>query len=494
MTGYDARLLHGMLMLLALLLMPYCPEGVLDHSLLPDFSRASAGGAGASPLALQGLDPWAVPNVIVAGVAKGGSTDLWNVIEAYHDAFLARGAPGGVPLELEKEFNIPFISGDYLKQKEVYPCPAEVLTALMKCPLSIMKNDPGHEHDHGGRNLTRCNQWLEGRSPGSKMRVAPKYTMDAYPYLMRNSHEEMHNILLLNANNSRCRASTTGPRSPLFISLTRDPYNRVVSYYNYFLLRSEAVPLETMLAEELGAYTSSAKLASLVRILEAANYTAPGLGLQRVNGVYPVTTHEAHLFIHTWEMLRVETKKALAFQKANNPKMNYEAEGVLLDNIYLPQILGLLFPLRPDEDHAGGAGKGQSLPYSGARRMELPHPLLVLQSELLFAHMHDVFEQVLLPYFHPKNAAVREAVLRSERASGVDEKKIYTNSRSGKYDSRCNLSPEMQCRLYAFYYRINANFVRVMWRLQQTGRILVAPRIKSADDVWWPRKLEGCQV
>ena len=489
-----------MVLLLVLLLwlsLPYCPQGALDQSLLPDFSKAAGGG-----VALRGLDPWAVPNVIVAGVAKGGSTDLWNVIEAYHEDFLARGMPGGMPLELEKEFNIPFISGDYLKHKETYPCPAEVLTALMKCPQSVMQNDPGHEHDHGGRNLTRCRQWLEGRSPASKTRVAPKYTMDAYPYLMRNSHEEMRNILLLNSNNSRCRASTTGPRSPLFISLTRDPYNRVVSYYNYFLLRSDAVPLETMLGEELGAYKSSAKLASLVRALETANEThffaasAKG-GPQRVNGVYPVTTHEAHFFIHTWEMLRIESKKALAFQKANNPSKNYEAEGILLDNIYLPQILGLLFPLRPDDEGvAGGAAnvQGQSLSVSGTRRMELPHPLLVLQSELLFAHMHDVFEQVLLPYFHANNPVAREALLRTERAAGVDEKKIYTNSRSGKYDSRCSLIPEMQCRLYGFYYRINANFVRVMWRLQQTGRILVAPRIKSPDDVWWPRTLASCRV
>ena len=465
-------------------------HSALNADVLPDFSKRGA-------LALKGIDQWAVPNVIIAGVAKGGSTDIWNVIEVYHSDFLALGVAGGKPLELEKEFNIPFISGDYLSHQELYPCPAEVLTSLMRCPRSVMTNDRAHEHDNGGRNLTKCHLWLDGAMPLYKSRIAPKYTMDAYPYLMRNSHEEMNHILLLNANNSNCRHSTTGPRSPLFISLTRDPYNRVVSYYNYFLLRSDAVPLEFMLAEEIDAYETSPKLNPLLRALEADNYTyfaehsaspTSTTGMRRVNGVFPVTIHEAHFFIHAWEMLRSEAKKALAFQKKQNPKKNYEAEGVLLDNIYLPQVLGLLFPLRLEDKSAKSAA---NMPYTGARRFELPYPLLVLQSELLFSHMHDVFEQVLVPFFHT-DAKTRAAVLKRERSAGVDESIIYTNSRSGKYDDRCSLSATMQCRLYKFYYKINANFVRVLWRLQQTGRIVVAPRIRSAEDVWWPRNLDGC--
>ena len=438
----------------------------------------------------RGIDPNAVPNVIVSGVAKGGSTDIWNLMEVFDEDFVARAAPGtkNPPLDLEKEFNIPFISGDYIQHKREYPCPAETLQMIMRCPRSIMRSSTD---EHGGRNLTKCAQWLSATPPlpQFKDRVAPKYTVDAYPYLMRNNHGDMKNILLLNSNNSACKFH--GKRTPLLISLVRDPYDRVVSYYNYFILRSAAIPLEAMLDDELRVFESSPKVVSLLRALEAVNFTQAGV----VGGApQAVTVREAHFITRTYERLRFEMKTALAFEKTKNPGKNFEAEGILLDNIYLPQILGLLFPVIPalnrgDGDDALSAHLASS--NAGGGRFDNDFPLLLLQSELLFKNMRLVFEKVLVPYFY-SDPAQRAAVLSREFASGASEKDIFINSRKGAYSPLCTLSKPMQCRVYSFYNRLNKAAAAVYFRLQQTGKIAVAPRIKGPDDVWWLRKIEGC--
>lgn len=454
----------------------------LDPNILPDFSS----GAGS-----QGIDIHAVPNVIISGVAKGGSTDIWNLIETFDGDFVAKSGPGKDLLMLEKEFNLPFISGDYINHKSEYPCPAETMTMLLKCPSSIMQNDHGQEHN--GRNLTKCAKWLSATPEKTHAtRIAPKYTMDAYPYLMRNNHKDMKNILLLNSPNPLCSHSTPSARRPLIISLVRDPLARVVSYYNYFILRSAAVPLEEMLEGELNVLENSPRLRPFLRVLETINSTA--FSGSRDSSV-AVSAREAHFIIHAYERLRMEIKQELGFQKKNKPDKNFEPEGVLLDNIYLPQILGILFPVHPSmiDDREGEekeAGRKSGL-WSGERVVG-EYPLLVLQSELLFAHMQEVFEEVLVPFFYVQ-AEDRNRILQRAKSSSSKVGDVYTNSKGGKYSPLCTLSKPMQCRVYRFYYKLNRAFVHVVHRLQQSGRILAAPRV-HAEDLWWGRSLEGCNV
>ena len=431
----------------------------------------------------RGIDPNAVPNVIVSGVAKGGTTDIWNLVETFDEDFVARSEPMSKQLmDLEKEFNTPFISGDYIRNKIGFPCPADTLQNIMRCPRSIMQSS---SDEHGGRNLTKCAMWLN-KQPASlyQNRIAPKFTMDAYPYLMRNNHGDMKNILLLNSNNSRCRFK--GKRTPLLISLVRDPYDRVISYYNYFILRSSAIPLETMLDDELRIFETSSKVLPLLRVLEAINST-------KVTNNSPVSVHEAHFYIRTYERLRVEMKNQLAFEKYKNPGKNFEAEGILLDNIYLPQVLGLLFPVVPSLNHDdSSANEDRNAPLNGGGRFENDFPLLILQSELLFANMKDVFEKVLVPYFYSKSDD-RKAILQKAASSGASEKSIFINSKKGSYSPLCTLSLKLQCRLFTFYYKLNRAAAAILYRLQSSGKIAGAPRFKSANDVWWSeRRIDGC--
>ena len=448
-------------------------EDIPSHQ-LPDFSKLLAG--------YRGIDVNAVPNIIVAGVAKGGSTNIWNLIEAFDDGdFVARPGPDKPPLSLEKEFNLPFVSGDFIRRAEQYPCPAETLQMLMRCPMSIM---PSTNDENGRRNVTKCAMWLDGQPETAyKTRVAPRYTMDAYPYLMRNNHGDMKNILILNKANTKCKFK--GNRRPLLISLVRDPYARVISYYNYFILRSAAVPLERMLEDELDVFERTPRVVQLLRVLE--NHAAANTNNSSV------TSHEAHTIIHAYERLRLEMKRALAFEKTKNPGKNFEAEGILLDNIYLPQLLGLLFPVIPAMNHGDADLQEDNLARWGpSQRAENNFPLLVLQSELLFSHMKDTFEKVLAPYFYAE-AKDLERVLDQEKKQGVSETGIFINSKNGHYSPLCSLSDKMKCRLYSFYFKVNKHLVRTLYRLQQAGKIVVAPKLPDPDHLWWERNgIPGC--
>lgn len=295
----------------------------------------------------------------------------------------------------------------------------------------------------------------------------------------------MKNIMLLNSNNSHCKYS--GKRTPLLISLVRDPYDRVISYYNYFILRSSAIPLEAMLDDELRVVENSPKVVPLIRALEAINTSALEPTPQAV------TVHEAHFYIRTYEKLRLEMKKELAFEKTKNPGKNFEAEGILLDNIYLPQLLGLLFPVLPSLNHGEGGEDEVGIGSAGSAggRFDNDYPLLVLQSELLFTHMKGVFDQVLVPYFY-SDPQTRAAVKQRAANSGASEKSIFINSKKGHYSPLTSLSPRLQCRLYTFYFKLNRAASAILFRLQHTGKLATAPNLKGPSDIWWRRKLEGC--
>jgi hypothetical protein len=80
-----------------------------------------------------GIDEHAAPSLILAGVAKAGTTDLWSLINGVHPWFQARERPGhgDEPAQLVKEFNVGFISGDVLNNPNQYPCPADIMNTLM---------------------------------------------------------------------------------------------------------------------------------------------------------------------------------------------------------------------------------------------------------------------------------------------------------------------------------------------------------------------------
>lgn len=173
---------------------------------------------------------------------------------------------------LEKEFNLGWVSGGIMNK---YPlCSANTLQSMMRCPLFVTRNTDM------SRNVSRCLAWLN-----SGLNRFPKYTVDANPYLMRESNPRIHNIIELNKRGKYCVNETNNSstfhhereRTPLMIAIIREPANRTISYFNYFLTRSDTIPLEDMLEIEM-QILEKPRMARFLRVLRHHSIFARGNG------------------------------------------------------------------------------------------------------------------------------------------------------------------------------------------------------------------------
>lgn len=403
----------------------------------------------------SGVDPLAVPSLIIPGVAKAGTTDLWETLVSVHPGFNAHDSSGSI-LDLEKEFNLGFVSGEYIKNSEIYPCPAETMRSIMRCPESITRGPkPPRERNKPPppprpRNLSLCEAWLENPEVH-----APIYSLDACPYLMREARVRLPSIMILNTKNNACKDTEIRDKTPLVLPLIRDPINRTVSYYNYFLLRSDAIPLDAMLSTELDIL-QSARFRPWLAALEGWRWHSA-----------PQSAQEAHVIVMAYERLQLEMIKEMEEVIRRNPRKNFDSQGILIDSIYLPQILGILFPRDKD-----------------GRSVNITWPMMVLRSEFFFDHRSEVVRDVLLPFLHPKEESRPRLPPNYEQLISQVEK----NSRSGHYSPLTALSNGTSCRVYKFFRTLNSFLVRTLFTLQESGIIAVAPRIKSIEDFWWLRQ------
>lgn len=186
----------------------------------------------------------------------------------------------------------------------------------------------------------------------------------------------MHNIIELNKAGYFCRnfnrsvfssesvahaEKTVNQTTPLMISMVRDPAGRTVSYFNYFLCRSATIPLEQMLEIEMKILVSR-KMAPWLNAIKHLDIF--------VAGDSPTTLFEkAHIIISAHKHLLNEMEAEISVAKEAFPGMHFEAQGLLLDNVYLPQLLGILYP----KDNKGEPAN-------------VSWPLMILQSEFFFAN------------------------------------------------------------------------------------------------------------
>jgi len=339
------------------------------------------------------LDEHAVPSLLIAGVAKGGSTDLWSLLTSVHPDFMCSSTKtiesNSKTCILEKEFNLFYVSGGY----KDYKCPSEELSYLMQCPEAIVRNKDF------SRNLTRCKEWLDSNiGKVSK----PKYTIDAYPMLMRDAccEPKLASLLKLNDINEQC--TITRKKTPKMIVLLRDSYNRTLSYYNYFTCRSNTLPLEQMLLLEFDLFTKTPAKEYLDIITHIPS------NHQHIDYKY------SHHIILAYEKLQNFMEKEMKILKQNNSNINYERYGLLLDSIYLPQVLSLVFP---NDDNNN--------------RVNTDWPILIIQSEYFFNDRARVLEDNIIPFLHPDESIRNKTKIPPKSEYMKQTGANYFNSKQG---------------------------------------------------------------
>lgn len=159
-------------------------------------------------------------------------------------------------------------------------------------------------------------------------------------------------------------------------------------------------------------------------------------------------------------------EKELNLQKAKYPGKKFEQMGLIMDSIYLPQLLGLIF----QRDRTGNPANSNS-----------SWPFLLLQSEYFFSYRAEVFRDAIIPYFHPD--PLTRPVLEDNFIDKAEGIRTNTHLRDSPLKE---ISPEMKKRLQDFYFDLDKNLIETMRSLQQMGRIFVVPKIHDAlSDRWW---------
>ena len=406
------------------------------------------------------LDEHAVPSLIIAGVAKGGSTDLWSLLTSVYPDFMCSSSKENPTTNsittttttttttciLEKEFNLFYVSGGY---KDKYSCPSEVLSQLMQCPEKVVRNIDL------SRNLTRCKEWLDSQYG---IIAKPKYTIDAYPMIRRDAccEPKLASLLKLNHANDQCKV--TRKKTPKIIVLLRDTYNRTLSYYNYFTCRSKTIPLEQMLQLEFDLFSKT----------PAKEY------IDTIAGIHSQSEHQridykyAHHIIVAYEKLQLYMEQQMSMIKQNNTNINFERYGLLLDSIYLPQLLSLIFPTNENNE-----------------RVTIDWPILVIKSEHFFKDRATTLEDNIIPFLHP-NEQVRKTIKMPPKSEYMKRAGAnHLNSKQGLYSNMSSLSTDMSNKLLKFYSVLNMNLNSIMFKLAKKGRINLVPQINHVTKGWW---------
>ena len=227
---------------------------------------------GESSTRVGGLQEHATPSLLIAGSIKTGTSFLWNMLRSCHIDFVSSDRKGAL-ISSDKEFNVAFRAQRY-EDAEAYPCPAQIINSLMRCPINVAKQQSGL--NKGADKLGECVQWIQQAKMEAKFSqhtefvkpyVVAKYTVDASPFLLRDASALMPTLVGLNSQNSQCHESAryrpkaansimkshwskgdesfqlysadtyaSSERHPFVISMLRDPLARTVSFYNYFTL------------------------------------------------------------------------------------------------------------------------------------------------------------------------------------------------------------------------------------------------------------------
>jgi hypothetical protein len=328
-----------------------------------------------------------VSKFLFQGTAKGGTTDLWHILQRLNVGFSQYEINSTRIIQTKKELDFfsgvlctppPSLSSSSLLTGNSLPCSASVMKTFLKCPRHLIDQ---HFSSFSSADsvsslalIKTCQQWLDQYLDQSL--PSPLYTITASPSLLYE-HESVSSILssLITETNA----------SPLFILLLRDPIQRTISLYNHWSIQEAnsgngyALPLEQLLELELDLLL----LPQPQRLLRAIFSSLNSSPRTKASLISVMTSHS--------QLLLFMSQALSSISSLSHGRLNLRSYGLVLDAWYLPQII------RWTTTRWRGSASSSSLNLKGK--------LLIMKSEEFLHNRLDVLQSDLLPWLFPLNTS-----------------------------------------------------------------------------------------
>jgi hypothetical protein len=195
------------------------------------------------------LNSSAIPSLVILGIAKGGTTDLWDLLHNYHRGFqsYSYSSTSSRSTPPHKSLVHPWKELDFFSFhsstnicSDLVHCSIENIKTFLSCPTSIFQNS------------------LHSHSPLKESNQTPTHLLHAPPHplhlLELCSHEILHRKIIPSLYSATASPSLifSAPSAskvlmkfyevtkaaPLFLVLFRHPIDWVVSMYNHGMVAS----------------------------------------------------------------------------------------------------------------------------------------------------------------------------------------------------------------------------------------------------------------
>jgi hypothetical protein len=454
-----------------------------------------------------GLNPLAVPSLVILvsyvlqsffflflflyfllflvpqGTAKGGTTDLWHILQKLNVGFTqyetntssASSTANRRIIQTKKELNFydgtfctppppplsssstsPFIRSG---RADLSPCSASVMKTLLRCPRHLIDQSSSSSSS----TLTACQNWLHDQQLPS-----PPFTMTASPSLLFQ-HDLAFPVLSALATETKA--------SPLFILLLRDPLQRTISLYNHWSLQEAkthsgySLPLEKLLELELNLLS----LPHPQRLLQHITTALKTIPRTKAALVTALNSHE--------ELLLYMTQALSSLSTLSHGRLHLRSYGLVLDAWYLPQLLRWTTMRWQPRSSRQSHSDSDSDNNSNSLSLNMKGKLLILKSEEFLTNRLEVLQSELLPWLFPHNTSISLTSVGQRVVFKVDERELpkVQNQKKEKLISS-SVSETMRQRLSMFYSDSVYPLEEFLYDLERRGGVRLVPPLKRVEE------------
>ena len=174
----------------------------------------------------RGISEYSTPSLVILGTAKGGTTDMWEMVHILHKGFASYSSAAfssRCPCRIRPWKELMFFNDKYdfcYSADNIQTwCNVSELSTLLRCPISVFTNQSTPHR----MMVSLCNAELQRR----KVSV-PVFTATASPLLL---------LLASPSSDALMKTYQDTQAAPLFATFLRDPTRATVSLYNHGMVR-----------------------------------------------------------------------------------------------------------------------------------------------------------------------------------------------------------------------------------------------------------------